>query len=323
MTGSVEMNGKHINMFLVNGIADELTTVEITGWTGHILTGPRSDFGEILKRPELSRSGAYILLTNDEEKAESEVYIGRTHNLGMRLKQHQAKKMFWDRLICISTKGDENIESRWDYLEARLVEEATKANRCSLVNSQYPKIPSVSEACESDLEAFLEHVKIILPVLGVNILRYREQSMPLDNDRLDRPIDGSPIFEYVFGNSKLFARAQVSNGEFFLLKDSDIAPDIDRGERKYEKPTQDAYDRIQRNREKHKELGNIEIGDSKGRVLCDIALTPSAALGLVTNMNLNGRTQWKWTDEHGVTRTFAEWEERGVALDGTVNLPEE
>ena len=61
------MTGKHIELFLVDGEPGGITTAEIAGWTGHVLTGPRKDIGEILRRPEAQRNGAYLLLGDDEE----------------------------------------------------------------------------------------------------------------------------------------------------------------------------------------------------------------------------------------------------------------
>ena len=49
------MRGKHIELFLVEGVPGGITTAEIAGWTGHVLAGPRSDLGDVLKRPEAKR----------------------------------------------------------------------------------------------------------------------------------------------------------------------------------------------------------------------------------------------------------------------------
>ena len=51
------MMGKHIEVFLVEGVPGGITTAEIVGWTGHVLFGPRSDLGDLLKRPEVKRTG--------------------------------------------------------------------------------------------------------------------------------------------------------------------------------------------------------------------------------------------------------------------------
>lgn len=79
------MTGKHIELFLVEGVPGGITTAEIAGWTGHVLAGPRSNLGDILKRPEARRNGAYLLLGDDEEALGGvRCYIGapRTSSTG-------------------------------------------------------------------------------------------------------------------------------------------------------------------------------------------------------------------------------------------------
>ena len=61
------MNGKHIELFPVEGTPGALTTAEISGWTGHVLSGPRSDLANIVKRAEANRNSAYLLLGDDDE----------------------------------------------------------------------------------------------------------------------------------------------------------------------------------------------------------------------------------------------------------------
>lgn len=49
------MNGKHIEIFLVDGVPGGMTTAEIAGWTGHVLASERSSLGALcggLKRSE-------------------------------------------------------------------------------------------------------------------------------------------------------------------------------------------------------------------------------------------------------------------------------
>jgi hypothetical protein len=134
------VTGKHIELFLVDGEPGGITTAEIAGWTGHVLTGPRKDVGEILRRPEAGRNGAYLLLGDDEEAVGGVTcYIGRTENFIHRFRDHKAKKDYWDRVVLITAKDDAFNEGHWGYLEARLVEKATRAQRVGLVNTQTPQ----------------------------------------------------------------------------------------------------------------------------------------------------------------------------------------
>ena len=101
------MTGKHIELFLVDGEPGGITTAEIAGWTGHVLTGPRKDIGEILRRPEAGRNGAYLLLGDDDEAIGGVTcYIGRTENFIHRFRDHKANKDYWDRVVLITAKAD-------------------------------------------------------------------------------------------------------------------------------------------------------------------------------------------------------------------------
>jgi hypothetical protein len=61
------MSGKQIKLFLIDGTPGGLITAEITNWTGHVLSARRSDLADLLMREEAQRTGAYLLLGDDEE----------------------------------------------------------------------------------------------------------------------------------------------------------------------------------------------------------------------------------------------------------------
>jgi len=71
------MSGKQIKLFLIDGTPGGLTTAEITNWTGHVLSASRSHLAGLLKRDEASRTGAYLLLGDDEAAVgNTRCYIG-------------------------------------------------------------------------------------------------------------------------------------------------------------------------------------------------------------------------------------------------------
>jgi hypothetical protein len=76
------MSGKHIELFLVDGVPGGITTAEIAGWTGHVLSGPRSDIADVLARSEAQRNGAYFLLGDDAEAlGGARCYVGRSGSM--------------------------------------------------------------------------------------------------------------------------------------------------------------------------------------------------------------------------------------------------
>lgn len=57
--------GKSVRLFLAEGTSTGLLTAEIINWTGHILAGPRTRLEAAMKRPELQRTGVYLLVGNN------------------------------------------------------------------------------------------------------------------------------------------------------------------------------------------------------------------------------------------------------------------
>jgi len=212
------MTGKHIELFLVDGVPGGITTADIVGWTGHVLVGPRSDLGDILKRPEAKRNGAYLLLGDDEEALGGvRCYIGRTEDFNNRFRDHSAKKEFWDRVVLITSKDDSFTEGHWGYLEWRLVELARQAARVTLTNGNEPRGRKLSEAQISDMEAFLAQLQMVLPVLGVNAIRVRKAAPAPSSASAD-----SPVFTLTNIKFKVEARAQQIGDEFTMLKGSRV-----------------------------------------------------------------------------------------------------
>ena len=294
--------GKHIELFLVDGTASGRITAEIAGWTGHVLAGPRSDLAGILARRESNRNGAYLLIGDDQKTGGVKCYIGRTENLAQRIGSHERNKPFWDRLVLISAKDDAFNEGHWGYLEARLIGIARDAARAVLENGNTPQGRALSEAQKSDMEAFIEQLQIILPVLGVNVIRPRPKATPVEL------ADGSasPIFVLKDAKRTVDARAQVIDDEFVVLQGSQaVGQWAARGKAESTKRSYAAYSTA------HEKLiadGTLEVRDGHGFFTRDTPFaSPSTAAAVILGRSSNGRTEWKWDG-----RPYAEWEERGL-----------
>lgn len=296
------MTGKHIELFLVEGVPGGLTTAEIAGWTGHVLSGPRSDLADVLRRPEAQRNGAYLLLGDDDEAVEGlNCYIGRTENFVRRFDDHQRKKEFWDRVVLITSKDDAFNEGHWGYLEARLVELARQAARCTLRNDNTPQGRRLSEAQASDMEAFLGQLQIVLPVLSVNVIRTRTtRTHPA-------PASDSPTFHLLNAKIGVDAQAQVNGDEFTLLAGSIVVgawTTVGRAE-----STRRAYAAYRAQHDKLVADGSIVVEGGRGRLTRDIPFgSPSTAAAVALGRSSNGRIEWTWDGG-----TYAAWENRGLA----------
>lgn len=297
------MNGKHIELFLVEGVPGGITTAEIAGWTGHVLSGPRSELADVLKRPEVRRNGTYLLLGDDDEAiGGTRCYIGRTENLTNRFRDHSAKKDFWDRVVLITAKDDAFNEGHWGYLEARLVELAISAARVSLTNDQTPQVRKLSEAQASDMESFIAQLQIVLPVLGVNAIRTRVLMPAVDSAATAE----SPTFVLRHQKLGVEAHAQVNGDEFTMLAGSLIVGEWT-GEGKAES-TRRAYASY---RAMHQRLiadGSIAVQGSIGRLTRDVPFgSPSTAGAVALGRSCNGRNEWLYAGGR-----YADWENRGL-----------
>ena len=305
------MSGKHIELFLVDGEPGGITTANISGWTGHILSGPRTALTRLLDREEAHRNGVYLLLGDDPDAIESiACYIGKTEDFSARFRQHDRQKDWWNRAILVSSRDDSFNEGHWGYLEARLVEIANITKRCSLPdNTQTPQPRKLSEAQQSDAEVFLEHIRGVLPVLGVNILRSTHRSP----ERQTPPPDiDSPIFTLAAPKRGVKARARVVGYEFIMLEGSRVV-----GEWSNEGSTPSTRNSYRNYRDRHAKLvddGSIAVEGMIGRLTRDVPFpSPSTAGSVAVGYSCNGRTAWRWTGG-----TYGDWENRDLDPTATV-----
>ena len=69
--------GRTIQLFLVDDTPTGLIIASIHGWTGAVLVSTQSTFGRLLSRPEVDRTGIYILYGPDpEDSLRMRAYIG-------------------------------------------------------------------------------------------------------------------------------------------------------------------------------------------------------------------------------------------------------
>jgi hypothetical protein len=298
--------GRSIRLFLADGTPGGLLTAEIMNWTGHVVAAPRSDLAGLLKRPETARTGIYILLGEDPESfAGTMAYIGEGDEVRTRLKQHaraeeQGGKDFWDRAIVLTSKDANLTKAHARYLESRFITLAQQARRSRLINGTAPPPLPLPEADISDMEYFIAQAAIILPVLGVNILRsaaavsYAAGAVP------DAAAFSSPVFELHVKKDGISAAAREIDGEFTVLEGS--------GARMAWTGVEHAYRVL---REKLVREGAIVPGpDGTMRFARNqVFASPSAAAAVVVGRTANGRNDWKI---QGSGISFGDWQAQGI-----------
>ncbi|MDN5600155.1 MAG: GIY-YIG nuclease family protein [Brachybacterium sp.] len=306
------MSGKQVRLFLVDGKPGGLMTAEIGNWTGHVLRGKRLELGEIRKRAEAGRTGIYILFGSDAE-GDSVAYVGQSDNVGKRLGEHNSEKDFWDEVAIITSKDANLTSAHVRYLESRLVRIAKTVGRIPLANVQGPTGGAdLPEADASDMDYFIEQVRILMPVLGYDIFRGRAASAPELPIRAsgqaalgleDMSVD-SPLF-HLRTTKGVDAQAQVIDGEFTVLEGSIVSALMrSSGKQSASTAKQFANRTLQ-----HTEMVKIAVPLADGdmaRMTKDIVYSsPSAAASVVVGRaSSNGRSEW--VSEQGMS--YGTWE---------------
>lgn len=288
--------GKSIRIYLVDGSVSGIWTAEIINWTGKILVIPRSQLDKLAGRDDAKRTGIYFLVGSDPEISSKEVvYIGESDSVFNRLLQHQkdANKDFWDRAIIVISKDSNLTKAHVRYLESRMIYLSLEAKRSTVVNDKESPTNPLPEADISDMEFFLDQVKMILPVLGFSFIQPQPQVSVANTTTA---INRSPIF--LLSNAGTSAKGQEIDNEFVVVKGSKA--------RKIGVGSLDTYKGVRERLIKEEKLKNEEH-DSEFLIFAeDIAFSsPSAAATVVVARNMNGRTSWK--TETG--QSYQEWQD--------------
>ncbi len=305
--------GKSVRLFLADGSPGGLLTAEIMNWTGNVTAAPRSDLATLLKRPEVARTGVYILIGDDPATVTGQVaYIGESDVVGKRLQQHalpaeQNGKDFWSRAVVITSKDMNLTKAHARYLESRFISVAIQAKRVKLTNSTTPPTIALPEADRSDMEYFIEQAKIVLPVLGVNI--FRSAATSTSTSASSGPGAGigatssgqTPLFELRQKKDGVLARAREVDGEFTVLEGSHA--------RGAWTGVESGYKALRLQLEHD---GVIPVAGPTGlRVFSanHVFDSPSAAAAVVLGRSANGRNEWKVA---GTGTTYGMWQSSGV-----------
>lgn len=292
--------GRSIRLFLVDGAPNGLLTAEIMNWTGHVLTGPRSKLAAIIDRPECARTGIYFLVGPDPDNSlRSLVYIGESDDVASRLKQHNRSadkggKDFWEK-VCLVTSKDQNLtKAHVKYLESQLIRQATEAGRCGLVNGTAHDYGVLPEADQSDMAFFVEQIRMVLPVLGLDFLKATAET---DAASSSESADAAPLFVMDSPKHGIQAHAREVDGEFVVLKDSVTRADWVSNHRGY----RDLFEQLVQD--------EVLVSDGAGKRVFskDHGFTsPSAAAAIVSGRNANGRKSWQ---VDGTDTSYGQWQE--------------
>lgn len=303
-----ETFGRTIQLFLVDGKPSGLRKATIHGWTGLLFVSGASAFGELTARDEVDRTGIYILSGPDPERAGStRVYIGSGNSVAERIKQSALKRDFWETAITITTSDDDLSKGHAEFLEARLIELTAQAGRVTLDNGTQPDTSRrrLPEADVANMEQFLANLRIILPVIGLDMLKPQPRAVSQTSTPVEERTTGDVQFE-IRHKSGVQATAVEEEGEFIVLEGSEALTGTGHVQQSY--------------------------GGLKEKLIADCALvphdadklrfakpwsfnSPSAAAAVVLDRNSNGRIEWK---VKGSKQTYHDWQQAQAAKQEAV-----
>jgi hypothetical protein len=156
--------GKTIKIFLPSGKTDEVKIASIANSTVQATLVPRNILNEIEKYEEITSTGIYFLLNNDDN-----VYVGESENVKDRIKQHNKdeNKDWWNILITInvSSLNSPLTKAHVKYLEGLSYKQIKEAGRFILEQT----VPASVKLSRDDIAYMMhifEDIKILVSTLG-------------------------------------------------------------------------------------------------------------------------------------------------------------
>ena len=268
-----------IRIFVPDGDPDSLRLVEKSNWTGVGVVFNRTNYKQVIGRPEFNRTGTYVLIGTSEDSALPTVYVGEGDPVKDRLQQHYSKKDFWDWAVFFVTKDNSLNKAHVQRMECRLLDLARDAKQCKLDNANCPLPPTLSEADTADVESFLLDMLSIFPLLGLSMFektqsaRTSYETLHLDSQSRSvsaRGFEDAKGFVVCSGSQAVKNEASTIHHYMSVLRKDLVEQGVmsDRGERYVF--TQD-----------------------------QVFSSPSTAAGVVLGRPANGRVEWK--NAEGVT----------------------
>lgn len=161
--------GKTVTTYLIDGDPKGTQYVFISNKICQMFVIPRANISILNERTDLQTPAFYILLGEDES-TKPQAYIGETENFKERVKDHDSKKVFWQKALIFISKDAAMTKADVQYLEHKAIDEARKANTFVLnENKQTPKAPNLPEYQKDAMDEFFEDIKFLTSFTGCTI----------------------------------------------------------------------------------------------------------------------------------------------------------
>lgn len=281
--------GKKLTVYMIDGTAYGPRISEIGNWVGKAIYSPRASINKIITRSEFDNPGVYFLKGDPTDDTFTEkIYIGEAENIKSRIKQHLSDpNKDFKELIFFVSKDELLTKTQIKYLESRLIQLAIEAKTAQIDNSNTPNLPTLHEADISDMEYFLEQIKLILPIMGFNFLI----STTLNTKELSENESKIEISETYYIKTKSFSAKMIETDQgYIVIKGSEAKKSLSNS-------CTETYKNMRRKLIETKIL--MEKEDKYIFVEDTIFNSPSAASNMILGRNSNGFTEW--VNKEGLT----------------------
>ena len=288
--------GKKLTVYMIDGTAYGPRFSEIGNWVGKAVYSSRASVNKIMNRPEFDNPGVYCLKGDPSDEAfDEKIYIGEAENIKNRLKQHLSDpKKDFKELIFFVSKDELLTKTQIRYLESRMVQLAIEAKTAQIENGNSPSLPTLHEADISDMEYFLDQIKLILPVMGFKFLI---SSTVKQEDNLDLEKTGL-TYEVYYIKTKTFKATMTETDQGYIVAKGSEA------KKTLSNSTTDTYLNMRRKLVETE----IMVEENGNLIFAEDAVfsSPSAASNMILGRNSNGFTEW--VNKDGIT--FKEVQEK-------------
>ena len=158
--------GKTVTTYLIDGDPKGTQYAFISNKICQMFVIPRSNLAYLNEQEKLHKPAFYILIGEDEA-TKPQAYIGETENFKDRVKDHDSKKVFWQKALVFVSKDEDMTKADVQYLEYRAITEARQSNSFVLnENKQIPKAPNLPEHQRYAMDEFFEDIKFLALFIG-------------------------------------------------------------------------------------------------------------------------------------------------------------
>ena len=274
--------GKKLTVFMIDGTEYGPRLAEIGNWVGKAIYSTRSSVSKVINREEFDNPGIYCLKGEPNDNAfEESIYIGEAENIRSRLKQHLSdpKKEF-SELIFFVSKDELLTKTQIKYLESRMVQLAIQAKSAKVENGNIPSLPTLHEADISDMEYFLEQIRLILPIMGFKFLI----SSTANSEERNSYEEKETIHQTYLIKTRTFRAEMVETNQGYIVKKGseakkDLSNSCTETYRNMRRKLLETQILVDRN-------GKLEFSEDT------VFNSPSAASNMVLGRNSNGFTEW-------------------------------